>query len=155
LGVRYVLEGSVQRSSDRIRVTVQLIDAINGQHIWAERYDRKIEDIFALQDEITLKVLTAAQLKLTGLGTDAASHVEKFFKGKHGLDCYLKYLEARTIQQRFSIEANKEIRRIGEEVTSICPESPAGYYLMALATKMTIGSAPPGPPGSRSTRLLS
>jgi len=65
LGVRYVLEGSVQRSGDQIRVTAQLIDATTGHHLWAERYDRKLKDIFALQDEITLKILTALQVKLT------------------------------------------------------------------------------------------
>jgi adenylate cyclase len=133
LGVRYVLEGSVQRSTDRIRVTAQLIDALNGFHMWAERYDRNIEDIFALQDEITLKVLTAAQVKLTGLGMDQASLAEKLFKGKQGLDCYLKTLEARAIHDRFTIEASKDVRRLAEEVTSMCPENPAGYYLMAVA----------------------
>jgi adenylate cyclase len=133
LGVRYVLEGSVQRSTDRIRVTAQLIDALNGLHMWAERYDRNIEDIFALQDEITLKVLTAAQVKLTKMDTYAAIKYEKYFKGKQGLDCYLKFLEAAAIQQQFSIEANKEVRRIGEEVISMCPDNPSGFSLLALA----------------------
>jgi adenylate cyclase len=57
LGVRYVLEGSVQRSGDSLRVTAQLIDAIKGHHIWSERYDRELKKIFALQDEITIKVV--------------------------------------------------------------------------------------------------
>ena len=61
LGVRYVLEGGLQRSGDRVRVTVQLIDALTGNHLWAESYDRDLKDIFALQDEITLKVLTACE----------------------------------------------------------------------------------------------
>ena len=65
LGVRYVLEGSVQRSGDRVRITAQLIDALTGNHLWAERYDRDLKDIFALQDEITIKILTATQVKLT------------------------------------------------------------------------------------------
>jgi TolB-like protein len=67
-GVRYVLEGSVQRSGDRLRVTAQLIDAIEGHHIWAERYDRDLKDIFALQDEITMKIITAMEVKLIGGG---------------------------------------------------------------------------------------
>ena len=54
LGVRYVLEGSVQRSNDRVRVTAQLIDATAGHHLWADSYDRKIDDIFSLQDEIAI-----------------------------------------------------------------------------------------------------
>ena len=57
LGVRYVLEGSLQRSADRVRINVQLIDALTGHHLWAKRYDRDLEDIFALQDEITTKIL--------------------------------------------------------------------------------------------------
>ena len=88
LGVRYVLEGSVQRSGDRVRITAQLIDALSGHHLWAERYDRDVKDIFALQDEITLKVLTATQVKLT-LGGQVG-RPEKYSKGKQGLDCYLK-----------------------------------------------------------------
>ena len=65
LGVRYVLEGSVRKSANRIRMNVQLIDADNGSHVWAERYDRAIDDIFAVQDEITLVLATEMQVKLT------------------------------------------------------------------------------------------
>jgi len=65
LGVRYVLEGSVRKSGNRIRVTAQLIDAKDGAHLWAERYDRAIDDIFAIQDEITLVLATEMQVKLT------------------------------------------------------------------------------------------
>jgi adenylate cyclase len=65
LGVRYVLEGSVRRSGARIRVTAQLIDAADGSRLWAERYDRAVDDIFAIQDEITLVLATEMQVKLT------------------------------------------------------------------------------------------
>ena len=65
LGVRYVLEGSVRKSGNRIRITAQLIDAKDGTHVWAERYDRSIDDIFAIQDEITLVLATEMQVKLT------------------------------------------------------------------------------------------
>jgi TolB-like protein/class 3 adenylate cyclase len=65
LGVRYVLEGSVQKSGERIRVTAQLVDATTGHHLWAERYDRDLKDLFAIQDEITVKILTALQVQLT------------------------------------------------------------------------------------------
>jgi adenylate cyclase len=61
------MEGSVQKSGERVRITAQLIDALSGYHLWAERYDRDLEDIFALQDEGTLKILMALQVKLTGL----------------------------------------------------------------------------------------
>jgi adenylate cyclase len=66
LGVRYVLEGSVRRSGDRARVVAQLIDAETGNHIWAERYDRAVEDVFAVQDEITTAVVTAIVPALAG-----------------------------------------------------------------------------------------
>jgi TolB-like protein len=124
LGVKYVLEGSVRREGDRVRITAQLIDATVGNHIFSERYDRELKDIFALQDEITMKVLNATQVKLMGLGTDQAKKAEKLLKGKQGLDCWLKYLEGVEYAQRSSIEANKEIRRIAEEVMSMCPENP-------------------------------
>jgi adenylate cyclase len=64
-GVRYVLEGSVQKSEDRVRITVQLIDAIKGIHLWSERYDRDLKELFALQDGIAKQIMTALQVKLT------------------------------------------------------------------------------------------
>jgi len=64
LGVRYVLEGSVRKAADRVRITGQLIDAATGAHVWAERYDRKFDDIFALQDEITLSIVGAIEPNL-------------------------------------------------------------------------------------------
>jgi len=65
LGVRYVLEGSVQISADQLRVTAQLIDALKGHHVWSETYDRKMEELFAVQDDITLNIAVAMQVKLT------------------------------------------------------------------------------------------
>ena len=64
LGVRYVLEGSVRKAADRVRITGQLIDALTGAHVWAERYDRQLEDIFALQDEMTLNVVGSIEPNL-------------------------------------------------------------------------------------------
>src|SRR5262245_38757993 len=64
LGVRYVLEGCVRKAADRVRITGQLIDAATGVHVWAQRYDRKFDDIFALQDEIALSVLGAIEPSL-------------------------------------------------------------------------------------------
>ena len=63
-GVRYVLEGSVRKAGDRVRVAAQLIDATTGLHLWAERYDRKLEDIFAVQDEITREIVVALDVQL-------------------------------------------------------------------------------------------
>jgi adenylate cyclase len=65
LGVRYVLEGSVRRAGDQVRINAQLIDATSGYHLWAERYDRDLKNIFALQDEIMQKIVRALEIKLT------------------------------------------------------------------------------------------
>jgi adenylate cyclase len=73
LGVRYVLEGSVRRAGNRIRITTQLIDTRSGSHVWAERYDRPLDDIFAVQDEITLVLATEMQVRLTE-GEQARRH---------------------------------------------------------------------------------
>jgi adenylate cyclase len=129
-GVRYVLQGSVQRSADRVRINTELIDALTGHDIWAERYDGDLKDLFALQDAITMKVLAAIQVKLTA-GEEALT-VAKYFKGKQGLDCYLKYWEGANHLWRGNIENNNEARRIAEEVIEMCPESPMGYYLLGV-----------------------
>ena len=65
LGVKYVLEGSVRRASDKVRITAQLIDTTTGGHLWAERYDGKLDDIFAAQDQVTTRIVEALSLKLT------------------------------------------------------------------------------------------
>ncbi len=59
LGARYLLEGSARRAAGRVRINVQLIDAVGGDHLWAERFDRSLEDIFAVQDEVTRKIVEA------------------------------------------------------------------------------------------------
>jgi adenylate cyclase len=126
LGVRYVLEGSVQRSGDRVRITAQLIDALTGNHLWAESYDRDVKDIFALQDEITIKVLESTQVKLTEGGQ--VGRPEKYYRGKQGLDCYLKLTEASGYYTRWNIEDNNLARRMIEEAIAMCPENPMGYF---------------------------
>jgi adenylate cyclase len=128
LGVRYVLEGSLQRSGDRVRITAQLVDALTGHHLWAERYERDLKDIFALQDEITIKILTGVRVKLTEGGQVWSS--EKYFKGKQGLDCYLKLTEASGYLNRWNIEDNNMARRMIEEAISMCPENPMGHMYL-------------------------
>jgi len=98
LGVRYVLEGSIQKSGDRMRITAQLIDAVTGNHIWGEKFDRDLKDIFALQDDITRNVVMALQVNLTegemarlyGQGTDNLEAYLKLMKGVHHTLCFNK-----------------------------------------------------------------
>jgi adenylate cyclase len=129
LGVRYVLEGSFQRSGDRVRITAQLIDALKGDHIWAESYDRDLRDIFALQDEITVKVLVAIQVKLTK--GEVSLRSGKYYGGKQGLDCYLKIMEGNDLVSHHNTKDNNLARHIGEEALAMCPEVPMAYLLMA------------------------
>jgi len=102
LGVRYVLEGSVQRSGDRVRVIAQLIDAIDGKHIWAKRYDRELQDIFKLQDELTSKIVHSLRVKLTE-GEEA-----KLWKKNRPSNVQFneKMLEALFYAREFNKEAN-------------------------------------------------
>ena len=131
LGVQYVLEGSVQRSADRVRITAQLIDALTGRHLWAERYDRDLKDIFALQDEVTSNILRAMQVKITE--GEQARHRDK---GIRNLNCYLKLLEGKSYSDRFNFEGNQLARQMGEEALAMCPESSIAYYLLAATYMM-------------------
>lgn len=97
LGVRYVLEGSVRKGGDRLRVTAQLIDAVNGSHIWAERYDRQVEDIFDIQDSITKEIVTALRVQLTD-GEEALT----WNKGTQNIDAWRWALEAAELLFQFS-----------------------------------------------------
>ena len=88
-GVQYVMEGSVQKAADKLRITVQLIDAVKGRHLWADRFDRQAKDIFALQDEIVKKVFVELQVELTqGAVARFAS------RGTNSLEAWLLRVEA-------------------------------------------------------------
>ena len=114
LGVRYVLEGSVQKSGERIRITAQLIDAIKGNHIWAEKYDRKFKDIFALQDDIALSILKELHLELTGLGGG-------YKKGTDNPEAYLKLIKGLYYMYRVNKEDNTFAREQFEEAIALDP----------------------------------
>ena len=88
LGVRYLLEGSVQREDDRVRIHAQLIDGQSGNHIWAKRYDREYKDLFALQDEITMDVMSSLNVKMTGFQLASLS-----YSRPKNLDAYELYLK--------------------------------------------------------------
>jgi TolB-like protein len=133
LGVRYVLEGGVQRSADRIRVTAQLIDALKGHHLWAERYDRDLKDIFALQDEITMKIITALQVRLTPGET-----VHLMAKGAKNIDAYTKLLQAIELTGRGTKEANAQTKKLLEEAIALDPNYPRLYVCLAVAHQYDI-----------------
>jgi len=122
LGVQYVLEGSVRKAGDQVRITAQLIDAITGYHLWSERYDRDLKDIFALQDEITLKVMTALLGKLQ-LGPRA----QVMARGARNLEAFLKAMEGREIFYRQNKEANAMARKLLEEAIALDPKYARAY----------------------------
>jgi adenylate cyclase len=132
LGVRYVLEGSVQRSANRIRITTQLADALTGNHLWGERYERDLNDLFALQNEITFRIVTVMRVKLTEgeqmLG--ARSNLAKYSRSKQGFDWYLKVMESTKYLLGFNIEDMRAARRLAEEAIAIWPDTPGGYVQM-------------------------
>ena len=101
LGVRYVLEGSVQRAENQIRVTAQLIDAATGRHLWADRYDRELKDIFAVQDEITRNIITEMAVTL-GEGDNERLMQKKAYNVK----AWIAYREGVAQFRLFTKEAN-------------------------------------------------
>jgi adenylate cyclase len=125
LGVRYVLEGSVRKSGDKIRITAQLIDALNGHHLWARQYDRNLDDIFAVQDEITIRIITAMQVKLT-----EGEQARAFAKGTNNLEAYLKSLEANELVSRINPDSNALGKQLAEEAIALDPEYSWAYYVL-------------------------
>ena len=92
LGVKYILEGSVQRAGGRVRINAQLIDATTGGHVWSERFDRANEDIFALQDEAIGKIIAA--LPITRAQAETGSAVERYTENLEAFDYYLRGIRA-------------------------------------------------------------
>jgi adenylate cyclase len=133
LGVRYVLEGSVQKSGDRVRVNAQLIDGIKGNHLWSETYDRELKDIFAVQDDITQKILTALQVELIH-----GEQARVWARGTENLQAYLKLLQARENFLQMSIESNALARRLSEEAIALDPDYAKAYQVLAATHIMDV-----------------
>ena len=125
LDVRYVLEGSVRRSGSRVRVTGQLIDASTGGHIWAERFDRELTDIFAVQDDVTAKIVAALALNLTAGDLKRAA-------GEHtgNIEAYDCFLRGRELFWKGSRKANEEARLLFERVTALDPNFAPGHLFL-------------------------
>jgi adenylate cyclase len=116
MGVRYVVEGSVQKADRRIRITAQLIEAATGYHLWAEQYDRPLQDIFALQDEIVQKIVTTLklQLSLEEQGIIVRKHSDN-------LEAYDAFLRGVEFFNRFTKEANAQARQMYEKALALDP----------------------------------
>jgi adenylate cyclase len=125
MGVRFVLEGSIQRSEGRVRILVQLIDAIKGIHLWSERYDRDLKDLFVLQDEITRQIMTALQVKLTE--GEYASGIAESTSNLKALECYWRAAEHFF---RFAKEDNAAARQWAQKAVELDPKFAGGWAQM-------------------------
>jgi adenylate cyclase len=127
LGVRYILEGSVRKADDRVRITAQLVDATTEGHLWAERYDRDLKDIFALQDEVAQKIVAALAVKLTD--DEQKRLVRKYTDNMEAYDSFLQGLE---YKNRYTKEANVQARQMYERAIDLDPKFAAAYALLGL-----------------------
>ncbi|MBP2237257.1 adenylate cyclase [Sinorhizobium kostiense] len=127
LGVRYVLEGSVRRAADRIRINAQMIDGTTGGHLWAERYDRGLEDIFAVQDEVTRTIVNALRVKLT-----AGEEQRREGRGKVDPQAYDLLVRARQAILQFNSQSSKDARGMLERAIDIDPAMAAAYASLSI-----------------------
>ena len=127
LGVRYVLEGSVRRSKDQVRINAQLIDLDTETHLWAERYDGSLKDIFAIQDEVAELIVSALSVHL-----DTAEQAQVNKIETKNIEAYDLFLHAREIQARFTPEDNAAGRQLFEQAVQIDPNYARAYANIAL-----------------------
>jgi adenylate cyclase len=125
LGVRYVLEGSVRRAESRVRITAQLVDGFSVVHVWAESYDRELQDIFALQDEVQQKIVRAVKVKLT-------PEEEVWFRRQPtaNLEAYEYVLRGVESLYRYTKEATSQARQMFEKALALDPQYAGAYALL-------------------------
>jgi tetratricopeptide (TPR) repeat protein len=126
--VRYLLEGSVRKVGDRVRITAQLIDCRTGYHLWAERYDRDLTDIFALQDEITEKIMAALEVKLIEGEREVVAR-----RYTENLEAYDYFLRGRAYQARATKDTNAQAREMFERAIELDPSFAGAYAVLSHA----------------------
>ena len=133
LGVRYVLEGSVRKGGNRVRITAQLIDAIAGTHVWADRYDRDLSDIFAVQDEITASVAGVIEPALA-----EAEQQRVLRKLPENLDAWEAYQRGLWHFNKYALEENQIALVFFRQAIGLDPNFAPGHYGYALALQWDI-----------------
>ncbi|MGE5770239.1 MAG: adenylate/guanylate cyclase domain-containing protein [Betaproteobacteria bacterium] len=126
LGVQYVLEGSVQRVRERVRVSCQLIDALKGHHLWAQRYDREIKDIFALQDDIVLKIAVALQIELVE-GEQARIR----YATTNNIQAWERFVTSLSVYFQFTKSSIRRARALLEEAVDLDPQYAIAWSYLA------------------------
>ena len=133
LGVRYVLEGSVRKAGNRVRITAQLIDASTGHHVWAERYDRDLEDIFAVQDEITENIVTSVGPEFFSAEMQRAQRKEV-----RSLDAWDYVMRASSHHSRYTRKDVAEAQRLLRKAIELDPMSAEAFCLLAFTHLMQV-----------------
>jgi adenylate cyclase len=133
LGVRYVIEGSLRKTGDQVHITVQLVDALTGLHLFSERYVRELADILVMQDEITIRILETVQVKLTA-GEDARLRA----KGTKNLEAYLALMQARQQMQIYNKEHAALARQLSERAIALDPRYAAAYVTLCRVQVMEV-----------------
>jgi len=128
LGVRHILEGSIQKSGERIRITAQLIDSISGHHIWSEKYDRDIRDIFALIDDVARNIAVALQIKLT-----EGEQARVFHRDTENLEAWALASQAWDLVSRFTREDDARVRELAEQAVNLDPQYGFAWSLLAYS----------------------
>jgi adenylate cyclase len=126
LGVRYLLEGSLRIASDRVRITAQLVDTTTGYHLWAERYDRDVQDMLAVQAEIARRITTALALHLTPEETQHMDH-----KDTHNPEAWEHFLRGRELYRHYTKEENARARGHFEQAIDLDPQFARAYAHLA------------------------
>ena len=134
LGIQYVLEGSVQRSGDKVRITAQFIDALKGHHLWAAQYDREMKDLFQLTDEVIRKVLNSVIVKLTGREEAQLRRI----KNPKNTEAFLRAFEVIAAMRGLNPKDNAQAKRLAEDLTTMDPDWSTGFTLLARAHYMDV-----------------
>ena len=127
LGARYVLEGSVRKAGNRVRVTAQLVEAESGHHVWAERYDRNLDDVFAVQDELTSKIVAVLMGRLTDVERNRVRNVQR----TDNMQAYDLVLRGREYWMKFTKECNLKARELYEKAIELDPNYARAYASLA------------------------
>ncbi len=127
LGVRYALEGSVRRAGDRVRINAQLIDAVTGGHLWAQRYDGRLDDVFDLQDQVVRKIVTALEVHLSDQEERMLEH-----RYTDSGQAYDHFLRGQALWSRFTREDNEAARQMFAKAIEIDPRFARAYGALAL-----------------------
>jgi adenylate cyclase len=127
MGVRYVLEGSVRRSQDRVRVTARLIDAMSGHYLWSEQYDRMLKEIFAVQDDITHNIVTALRVSLAG-----GEQIRIWRRTTDNVEAWEYFMRGCDLARWIKRDENAQAQELFEKAISLDPKFALGYAFLSL-----------------------